>query len=306
MLLILPASLDWYVTIRCSAYPFLLGAVTPTPDKSVRQATSWLSDMEKEPLHHPARMQIIRIMGDEGGVSYSDLKEKTGLSTGSIYYHLGVLKDLLERKGSRYALNDDGRKVYQSIMEGRIFDELLPPSKRSSAEELYRGILVASLFERLSRSTRTSVMIGAILLAVEAGTALFLNVNQFLFVFVVTRTFHPAVSMVLSWLVVFLIFYFMVTSFYRRVGEFTENLSFLVSILVSFLPIYLYAYMFQLRLGGILAFISSPTTGALLQFVSAMWIASSLTFIKGVRLEHSMLMALIVIFLNDLPFIAFP
>jgi hypothetical protein len=123
--------------------------------------------------------------------------------------------------------------------------------------------------------------------------------NQFLFVMVAERTFHPAVSTLLSWLGVFLIFYFTTTSVYRRVGEFNENLSFLVSILVSFLPIYLYGYLYKVGIAG-------PSAGALLQFASAMWIASALTFVKGVRIEHSMLMALVTVFINDLPFITFP
>jgi len=72
-------------------------------------------------LREPARRKIIEILGDQGKVSFTELRESLGLGVGTIYYHLDMLSDFLTQdKHRKYLLNDRGRLLYKILKQGTL------------------------------------------------------------------------------------------------------------------------------------------------------------------------------------------
>ena len=78
-------------------------------------------------LGHPLRRKIIQYLGDSDWGGFTDLSSYLGVSTGTIYYQLDLLVDLLEQdKDKKYHLNEKGRFAYKLLIES---DERLSSSR---------------------------------------------------------------------------------------------------------------------------------------------------------------------------------
>jgi len=78
-----------------------------------------LSDEELLSLvRHNVRRRILLTVGGEGRINASSLKQKLGISTGSLYYNLRQLTPLIAQDRKRvYYLTDDGKRVYRILTE---------------------------------------------------------------------------------------------------------------------------------------------------------------------------------------------
>jgi len=73
-------------------------------------------------LAHPIREKIIRVLGEFGSLTYSELREKVGVEeTGKFNYHLNKISPFIEKKGKLYSLNEEGYKLYNFL---RLKEEL--------------------------------------------------------------------------------------------------------------------------------------------------------------------------------------
>jgi heterodisulfide reductase subunit A len=73
-------------------------------------------------LAHPIREKIIRVLGELGPLTYSELREKVGVEeTGKFNYHLNKISPFIEKKGKLYSLNEEGYKLYNFL---RLKEEL--------------------------------------------------------------------------------------------------------------------------------------------------------------------------------------
>lgn len=81
-------------------------------------------------LAHPAREKIVRMLAEEGPLTYKEIMEKAGIAeTGKLNYHLERLSGFIEKKGGVYVLTDSGWKLYELI---RYRDKILagkPPAR---------------------------------------------------------------------------------------------------------------------------------------------------------------------------------
>lgn len=69
-------------------------------------------------LGHPLRRKIIRYLGEHEFGSFTDLKAYLNVSTGTLYYQLDLLKNLIEQNEDRkYYLNDKGKFAYQLLLK---------------------------------------------------------------------------------------------------------------------------------------------------------------------------------------------
>jgi hypothetical protein len=78
-----------------------------------------LSDEELLSLvRHNVRRRILLTVGGEGRINASSLKQKLGISTGSLYYNLRQLTPLIAQDRKRiYYLTDDGKRIYRILTE---------------------------------------------------------------------------------------------------------------------------------------------------------------------------------------------
>ncbi|MDG6935240.1 MAG: helix-turn-helix transcriptional regulator, partial [Nitrososphaerota archaeon] len=69
-------------------------------------------------MGHPVRKRLIELLGEKQSVSFSELREETGLPVGTLYYHLDVLSGLVTQDGSKkYVLTKDGIKFYSEMAQ---------------------------------------------------------------------------------------------------------------------------------------------------------------------------------------------
>ncbi len=52
-------------------------------------------------LGHPLRKSIIEYLDDAGEAGFKDLKQRLGVTVGTLYYHLEILGDLVTQNSQR-------------------------------------------------------------------------------------------------------------------------------------------------------------------------------------------------------------
>lgn len=69
-------------------------------------------------LDHPIRQRIIELLGIDGPLSWKELSDKIGISTGVLYYHLDTLEGLVSKdKSKKYSLTKFGYRVSQYLRD---------------------------------------------------------------------------------------------------------------------------------------------------------------------------------------------
>jgi len=59
------------------------------------------------------RQKLLEIIADKGPVTIKELKQETGMSTGSLYHHLSKLSEyLMQDQQKRYMLSEKGRELF--------------------------------------------------------------------------------------------------------------------------------------------------------------------------------------------------
>ena len=62
------------------------------------------------------RIKILKAIADKNGVAgFSDIKLSTGLSTGSIYYHLGRMGNYVTKNSKYYMITEDGLQLLREV-----------------------------------------------------------------------------------------------------------------------------------------------------------------------------------------------
>ncbi len=81
-------------------------------------------------VRHRVRRRILLAVGDAGRISATALRDKLGISTGSLYYNLRQLSPLIKQDQKRnYMLTEQGEMIYKIITQQ--MDELPQPKPRS-------------------------------------------------------------------------------------------------------------------------------------------------------------------------------
>ena len=94
-------------------------------------------------LRNPVRSEIIRLLGERGALSFSELRESLPkMSVGTLYYHLEVLRGLVEQdKQRRYRLTEEGVRVFREMF--RVEDRLKPIEHLISAPAGFIYVVLA-------------------------------------------------------------------------------------------------------------------------------------------------------------------
>jgi len=92
------------------------------------------------------RIKILKAIADKKGVAgFSDIKVSTGLSTGSIYYHLDRMGNYVTKNSKYYMITDEGlqhlREVdakYADVIPLKTTEEETQPEHSDTSEEAIR------------------------------------------------------------------------------------------------------------------------------------------------------------------------
>jgi len=241
-------------------------------------------------LRDPTRRKIIEILGEQGKIGFKELRSSLGLGVGTVYYHLDMLSDfLVQNKGKKYMLNDRGQLLYKSLKQGSVPQVL--NAGEAFGHRVGRWVFLSPVFFRMTRLEVFLPISVAILFlgAVGAGQARIEPV--FFFYFPSSRSFESDVVMFFFyWVGLFLLADVLCYLLFRRRGG---DLQLFVGLSFSSLPLAIFPYIYMIVPVAVSRYIL-----LVFQLWTLLLTSSALSFGKGLRLDHSILLSLVILYFN--------
>jgi len=253
-------------------------------------------------LRDPARRKIIELLGDQGKIGFKELRSNLGLGVGTVYYHLDMLSDFITQDKSRkYGLNDRGQLLYRTLKDGNVSPALKVGSEALS-HRLGRWLFLSPVF---AQSVRLRIFLPAavaVLIFGALGSAMAKQEPVFFFYFASTRSFESAALMFLFyWVSLFLLADAMIYVLFRRTGG---DLQLFACVGVAALPLALFPYVYVLVLPYVMTLVPPVSfwLPRLLLLIFQVWtlllISSAFSFGKGLRLDRSIIITLVILYVN--------
>jgi DNA-binding transcriptional ArsR family regulator len=244
-------------------------------------------------LRDPTRRKIVEILGDQGKIGFKELKQVLGLGVGTVYYHLDMLSEFLTQdKERKYMLNDRGRLLYTSLKEGSLPAAL--QMGEALSHRIGKWLFLAPIFAKTSKPWRLLPVSVVILLVGAFGAALAGITPMLLFYSPFTLySFQATFALFVSnWIGLFLFSELMVYLFFKRKGG---DLQLFTCLGIAALPLAVFPYLFLFLNYGILQ---------VLLFAFQVWtlllLSAAFSFGKGLRLDKSIILSLMIIYLNTM------
>jgi hypothetical protein len=245
-------------------------------------------------LRDPTRRRIIQILGEQKKIGFKELKQTLGLGVGTVYYHLDMLSDYLNQdKQRKYQLNDHGRLLYKSLKEGT-----LPPSALQISETFsHRFVKWLFLSPLFAKTTKPLILFPFALIILILGALGSASVSsQSLLFFYSSFTVYEfettAILYVFNWISLFLFSELIIYVFFKRTRG---DLQLFVCLGIASFPMALFPYIYLFFSYEIARYLL-----LLLQIWSVMLLSSAYSFSKGLRLDKSIVISLVVLYLNIL------
>ncbi len=242
------------------------------------------------------------MMGEQSKIGFKELRDNLGLGVGTVYYHLDMLSDFITQDKSRkYSLNDRGQLLYRTLKDENVSPALKMGSEALS-HRLGRWLFLSPVFAKSARlHVFLPVAIAALILG-AVGSAVAKQEPVFFFYFASTRSFENVALMFLFyWVGLFLLADAIIYVLFRRTGG---DLQLFACVGVASLPLALFPYVYVLILPYIMSLVP-PVAFWLPRFVllifqvwTLLLISSALSFGKGLRLDRSIIVTLIILYLN--------
>jgi len=90
-------------------------------------------------VRHKVRRALILAVGEEGRIGATALKQKLGISTGSLYYNLRQMSQLITQDDKKnYVLTDDGLRIYKILTAQSNTAQAIP--KPSKMVEIFNAV----------------------------------------------------------------------------------------------------------------------------------------------------------------------
>jgi hypothetical protein len=261
-------------------------------------------------LSHKIRREIIKIIGDDEFTSFTTLKKRLKVSTGTIYHHLDSLSHLIEQKeDKKYYLTDLGLHAYNSLMENiEIIDE--PDlSKREYGSPLFKFLFLLTpkkfiLFEKKDKPY--NIIISMVILALGTILSGLNGFYSFLLFFIpapedlyqLPMYMHVIFSLI--FIVNFIIYFILVELFCRlfyKVKDNTPDFFFTFPIIFYPMVIYLLVHFLLLSTGLLqLSTIIFIDTLLLIFFqILSLWLLTyTLNISKGLKIERGLIVSLLL------------
>jgi DNA-binding transcriptional ArsR family regulator len=244
-------------------------------------------------LRDPARRRIVEILGEQGKIGFKELRQSLGLGVGTVYYHLDMLSEFVTQdKERKYVLNDRGRLLYASLKEGS-----LPPALEMGdalSHRVGRWIFLSPVFAKSARPLVLLPVAFVVLLLGAFGVAM-VGVQPMLFFYrpFTALGFEAVFALfIANWVGLYLFGEVMVYLFFKRSGS---DLQLFVCLGVAALPLAVFPYLFLFLDYAVLQY---------LLFAFQVWtlllLSAAFSFGKGIRLDKSIILSLVVIYLNTM------
>jgi hypothetical protein len=243
-------------------------------------------------LRDPTRRRIIQILGSQKKIGFKELKQTLGLGVGTVYYHLDMLSDYLTQdKQRKYQLNDHGRLLYKSLEEGTLSQSALQISETFS-HRFVKWLFLSPLFAKTTKPLILFPFALIILILGALGSALASSQSLLFFYssFAVYQFETTAVLYLFNWISLFLFSELVIYVFFRRTRG---DLQLFVCLAIASFPMALFPYIYLFFSYEIARYLL-----LLLQIWGVMLLSSAYSFSKGLRLDKSIVISLVVLYLN--------
>ena len=208
---------------------------------------------------------------------------------------------IMQDKSRKYSLSDRGQLLYRTLKDGNA-SPALKMGNEALSHRLGRWLFLSPVFARSVRLRVFLPMAVAVLILGAVGSAVAKQEPVFFFYFASTRSFENVALMFLFyWVGLFLLADAIIYVLFRRTGG---DLQLFACIGVAALPLALFPYVYVLILPyimGLVPLVSFWLPRSILlifQVWTLLLISSALSFGKGLRLDRSIIVALIILYLN--------
>lgn len=275
-------------------------------------------------LRQRVRRRIIQVVGENGRISATALREKLAVSTGSLYYNLRQLSNLVQQDSRRnYLLTDDGVRAYQLLQEqANLGGEVVPSRSTNPLYNFFTNILFPVwVFEPLYERA-AFVLVFPIISATLLGFLMIRARYDLILLFMAHRgenfelvEFFPlfAASLLGVYALASLGSH-LLRSGSRVVkvppsdsepsSRLRDEAKFLASIIVSLLPLSLFPGILVVDRALSLAWTTSFTTRSVLllvsQGLSLPFVIAAISYAKNIRWERAAVVALMLFYLTVL------
>jgi len=252
--------------------------------------------MDEESRYHtllrdPARRKIIEVLDGQEKIGFRELKGLLGLGVGTVYYHLDMLSDFLEQdKQRKYRLNDRGRLLFRSMRDGGV--PLSLEVSETFRHSLAKWLFLSPVFAKTTKPLRL-LPLSLLILGVGAfGSALASSLSQLFFYssFTAYRFEVTAALYLFNWIGLFIFSDLVITLVFKRVGG---DLQLFVCLGIASFPVALFPYIY--------VFLSYEIARIFLLILivwGVMLLSSAYSFSKGLRLDKSIVMSLLILYVN--------
>ena len=248
-------------------------------------------------LRDPARRKIVDILGKQEKIGFKELKQVLGLGVGTVYYHLDMLSDYLgQDKQRKYKLNNRGYLLYKALNEGRVPSAL--QLSESLGHRLASWLFLSPLFAKTAHPMKFLPLSLAILILGALGSALASSQSMLLFYspFTSYQFENTALIYFFNWVSLLIFSDFVISLFLKRTGG---DLQLFVCLGIASFPVALFPYVYIFISFGVARYLLF-----LLQIWSVLLMSSAYSFSKGLRLDKSIILSLLVLYLNTVVLLA--
>jgi len=254
-------------------------------------------------LSSPLRQRIIEFLGSRGKAGVTEIKRALKISTGSLYYNLELLGDLIYRDvNKKYSLTELGWIAFNMIKNGResILDAKLYRKYAFTFKLRSKFGLILHprwIFMTLSELKRASLVISIAILIVGAWLCAYTKTELILFtcVFRPTQpTWITALKFILSWLAIYGLANLVPFLFHGRVGGYQllftglafSTIPLLICPALNMIPALNTNYL----LSSIIMFVA--------QLISCLLLSAAIGVSKNLRSERALLIGFLIAYLK--------
>lgn len=255
-------------------------------------------------LGHPIRKNLIEYLDKKGEAGFKELKDDLGVTVGTLYYHIEILDDLVTQNTKRkYMLTDKGKaakKLLESGAEVQSVGSLTAKEQRTPQTVIKQLFLAPRLFKAISEKPLRFAPEALMILAASGYLYYQAKVEPTLLLYITqptsaTLTF-VLIEVVANWLGLFALAEIACYLLYKRLGGESALLIGTPFLLLPtlILPMTISAAGPALRLDN-----ASFTLFFLpLQAWSFLLLTALIAVVKGLPVEKSAVITLILVFAN--------
>jgi len=260
-------------------------------------------------MSHPMRRRVVELLGDEGPMGFTQIKNRLDVRVGTLYYHFDILAGLVAQDSQkRYMLTEAGKDAYRKLRSaeyvqstGILVDSL--PSTQTGIEKGLRFLFPGRLLYSIQSMSPLVVALAAVVLGLgafstyQAGletVALFLNPSS-------QSPLLLGLGFLGNWLLVYAVADGIATLVFRRNGE---HLVLLLGTAYALIPLLVFvawwdlATALTLQAPGLTTIALSRIILVLAQAWSLALLARIVSVLKGLRLDKAAVISLVIAYMS--------